>query len=64
MAVAVTTTWQRLCSMTTQERYEEVNELQEQLRHAQEMYQRGLACYTDLVAIEDALNEAVEELNN
>jgi hypothetical protein len=49
--------------MTTQERYEEVRELQEQLRHAQEMYQRGLACYSDLVASEDALNEAVDELN-
>jgi hypothetical protein len=49
--------------MTTQERYEEVSELQEQLKHAQEMYQRGLACYSDLVAIEDALNEAVDELN-
>ena len=64
MAVAVATTWQRLCSMTTQERYEEVRELQEQLRHAQEMFQRGLACYSDLVAIEDALNEAVEALNS
>lgn len=50
--------------MTTQERYAEVRELQEQLKHAQEMYQRGLACYTDLVAIEDSLNEAIEELNN
>lgn len=62
--VAVITTWQRLCNMTTQERYEEVRELQEQLLHAQEMFQRGLACYSDLIAIEDALNEAVEVLNN
>lgn len=50
--------------MTTQERYEEVRELQEHLRHAQEMFQRGLACYSDVVAIEDALNEAVEALNS
>lgn len=50
--------------MTTQERYEDVRELQEQLLHAQEMFQRGLACYSDLVAIEDALNEAVEALNS
>ncbi len=55
--------WKRY-NMNTQERYEEVRELQEQLRHAQEMFQRGLACYSDLVAIEDALNEAVEALNS
>lgn len=50
--------------MSTQLLYEEVLELQEQLKHAQEMYQRGLACYSDLVVIEDALNEAVEKLNS
>lgn len=40
------------------------SELMEQLEHASEMFKRGLATVSDLNAINDAINEVVEELNN
>ena len=39
-------------------------ELMEQLEHASEMFKRGLATISDLNAINDAINEVVEEMND
>lgn len=66
MAVAVTTTWQRLCSVSTQERFEKVEELNYQLNQAYELFRSGsrLVTIRDILLIEDTLNEAIEELNN
>lgn len=52
--------------MTTQERFEKVEELNYQLNQAHELFRNGsrLVTLNDIRLIEDALNEAVEELNN